>query len=67
MIKVPVDPSEDPKDPDMVFKSIVDPTEVEHHILHRNTIHFAQAHNTPLAHPQLTELIGFSSTSSIAD
>jgi hypothetical protein len=34
MIKVPVDPNADPKAASTVFKSIVEPVEVETHILH---------------------------------
>jgi hypothetical protein len=67
MIKVPVDPEADPKAPTTVFKTIVDPTEVEKHILQRNKIHFAQAHDTPLAQPRITNLLGLSGTASIAD
>jgi hypothetical protein len=67
MIKVPVDPEADPKAPTTLFKSIVDPTEVEQHILQRNKTHFGQARDTPPAHPTITDLLGFSGTSSIAD
>ena len=67
MIKVPVDPLADPKAADTVFQSIVEPNEVEQRILQRNRVHFSQAKDTPLAHQNITDLIGFSGTSSIAD
>ena len=67
MIKIPIDPSADPKHPDTTFQSIVDPLEVENHILRRNRIHFGQAKDTPLASPSITSALGFGGTTSIAD
>ena len=67
MIKIPVDSSADPKDPNTEFKAIVDPSKVEKHILLRNQIHFSQAKNTPLASQRITDMIGFGGSSSIAD
>ena len=67
MIKVPVDPTADPKDPNTTFQAIVDPVEVERHILERNRIHFRQAKDTPLANSLISDMIGFSGTSSVAD
>jgi hypothetical protein len=43
-IKVPEDPLKDPKDPQTIFKSIVDPIEIERHIL--NGIYFNGIRNT---------------------
>jgi hypothetical protein len=57
-IKVPVDPLNNPKDSQTVFKSIVDPIEIEQHILQRNQIHFSQARHTPLATSAVSELLG---------
>jgi zinc-binding in reverse transcriptase/Endonuclease/Exonuclease/phosphatase family len=67
MIKVPVDPTADPKAPNTLFKSIADPAEVESHILQRNRTHFSQARDTPLASNDISMALGFSGTSSIAD
>ncbi len=67
MIKVPVDPSADPKAPGTEFRSIVDPSEVEQHILERNRLHFSQAKDTPLATKRITDLLSYSGTTSIAD
>jgi hypothetical protein len=67
MIKVPVDPSADPKDSSTLFKSIVDPIEIEQQILQRNKTHFSQARCTPMATSSITDLLGFSGTTSTAD
>ena len=67
MIKVPTEPTADPRAPETKFKSIVDPIEVEKHILERNRTHFGQAKPTPLASQLITDMIGFSGTMSIAD
>jgi exonuclease III len=66
-IKVPVDPSADPKASNTEFKSIVDPLEIESYILQRNKIHFSQARYTPMATTKVTELLGFGGTRSVAD
>jgi hypothetical protein len=66
-IKVPVDPSNDPKNSQTVFKSIVDRIEIERHILQRNQIHFSQARHTLLATSAVSELLGFGGTRSVAD
>jgi hypothetical protein len=66
-IKVPVDPLNYPKDSQTVFKSIVNPIEIEWHILQRNQIHFSQACHTPLATWAVSELLGFGGTRSVAD
>ena len=67
MIKIPIDPKDDPKDPRTKFQSIADPAEVEKLILERNRLHFSQAKETPLANQAISDMIGFSGTSSIAD
>jgi hypothetical protein len=67
MIKVPIDPNADPKDSSTIFKSIVDPVEIEKQILQRNRNHFSQASCTPMAQPVVTDLLGFSGTTSTAD
>ena len=67
MIKVPIDPTADPKAPTTEFKSVVEPTEVERHILERNKIHFRQAKDTPLASQLISDMIGFGGTTSVAD
>jgi hypothetical protein len=66
-IKVPADPLNDPKDPQTIFKFIVDPIEIERHILQRNQIHFSQARHTPLASSAVLALLGFGGTRSVAD
>jgi endonuclease/exonuclease/phosphatase family metal-dependent hydrolase len=66
-IKVPEDPDADPKAPNTTFKSIVDPTEIEHHLLQRNQAHFSQARHTPLANATTTDLLGFGGATSISD
>lgn len=66
-IRVPIDPTADPKDKNTIFKSVVEPLEVEAQILQRNCLHFSQASQTPLAQPAITKLLGFGGTSSIAD
>ena len=67
MIKIPESPDDDPKAPGTRFKSVVEPMEVEAHILMRNKKHFSQARDTPLAHPDITDALSFSGTSSISD
>jgi exonuclease III len=67
MIKVPLIPTADPKAKDTVFRSVVDPLEVERFILERNRKHFSQARDTPLATATITNLIGFGGTTSVAD
>ena len=67
MIKIPMSPDDDPKEPGTIFKSIVDPMEVEAHILLRNKKHFSQARDTPLAAPDILEALSFSGTTSISD
>jgi hypothetical protein len=67
MIKVPLIPTADPKAIDTVFKSIVEPLEVEQYILERNRKHFSQARDTPLATAAITNLIGFGGTTLVAD
>jgi hypothetical protein len=66
-IKIPVDPLNDPKDSQTIFKSIIDPMEIDRHILQRNQIHFSQARHTPLAKPAVSALLGFGGTRSVAD
>jgi hypothetical protein len=66
-IKVPEDPLNDPKDPQTIFKYVVDLIEIERHILHRNQIHFSQARHTPLASSAVLALLGFGGTRSVAD
>ena len=67
MIKVPISPEDDPKAAGTLFKSVVEPVEVEHHILLRNKKHFSQARETPFAVPAVLDALSFSGTSSIAD
>ena len=67
MIKVPTNNQANPKAPDTEFRSVVNPAEVEQLILERNREHFTQAKDTPLASQVITDMIGFSGTTSIAD
>lgn len=67
MIKVPVDPTSDPKAPNTEFRSVVDPIEVEQLILQRNSNHFSQAKETPLASQRISDMLGFSGSTSVAD
>ena len=66
-IKVPAIPSDDPKHPDTIFRTVVDPTEIEKLILARNQTHFGQARDTPFASPEISQMLGFGGTSSVAD
>jgi exonuclease III len=66
-IKIPEDPTADPKASSTVFKTVVDPIEIERHILQRNKLHFSQARYTPLATSAVSELLGFGGTRSVAD
>ena len=56
MIKVPTDPEADPKNPNTVFRTVVDPSEMEEQILKRNRQHFRQASQTPLAWSALSSI-----------
>ena len=66
IIKVP-----DPKDVNpktaLNWKTITEPKEVKKKILLHNHHHFGQAHPTPLATPEIQQLLSFGGTSSIAD
>ena len=67
MIKVPLDPHADPKHPDTVFRSVVDPVEMESLLLSRNRKHFRQADSNPLAAPTISARLGWSGCSPIAN
>ena len=62
MIKIPTDPTADPKNPTTKFSSVVDPVQIENLIIAHNKKHFRQAEVTPLAAPNVTASLGFSGT-----
>ena len=67
MIKVPTIPTADPKHPDTVFRTVVDPEEMESLLVARNRDHFKQAEHTPLASHHLSTALGWGGTSTISD
>ena len=67
MIKVPTNPDEDPKHPTTVFKTVVDPSQMEELILKRNKQHFRQAAQNPLASPRLSKALGWGADSDASE
>jgi exonuclease III len=67
MIKVPTDPTANPKDPQTIFRSVVDPSEMEVLLLARNKTHFSQAKDTPLAAPVISDMLGWGGDTATAE
>ena len=67
MVKIPSNPSDDPKHPDTSFRSVTDPSHIESLLLQRNRSHFSQAQGTPLASPDISESLGWGGQTEIAD
>ena len=66
-IKIPVNPTDDPKHPDTIFKSVVDPPVIESLLLQRNKTHFSQAKDTPLASPIIADSLGWGGQTNVSD
>ena len=67
MLKIPQDSKADPKDPTTVFRSVVDPQEMEDLLVARNRAHFKQASGTPLADPKVSQALGWGGDSLTAE
>ena len=67
MIKVPISPEADPKNANTVFRTVVDPSEMEELILKRNRQHFRQADKTPLVSQRLSKALGWGADSSTSE
>ena len=67
MLKVPRDPTADPKAPNTEFRTVVDPVEMETLLLARNMKHFRQAEDTPLASPSLSSALGWGAQTDTAE
>jgi hypothetical protein len=62
-----VDPLSNPKKPETIFRSVVDPIEMEQILLRRNKKHFSQARDTPLAAPIVMDTLGWGSQTAQAE
>ena len=66
-IRVPCDPTANPKDPETVFRSVVDPLEMENLLMEQSKKHFGQAADTPLASPVISDALGWGGQTSDLD
>ena len=44
------------------WRTVTDPTEIEHYLLLRNYQHFGQAHGTPFTMPPLSDMVDWTAT-----